>query len=133
LGAFSLSHFYLYTDLGVPDPKVPERYPAPASAYDTLGQFPHCDPLILHRPGICEFCDRHADWQAIREVWEINFTGETDPQKAPCPSAKYRPAYQAHRWHGNRPSKGDGEYADVQLQPPTVWEHLGREETDDSV
>lgn len=137
MGAFPLSHFHLYTGWGVADPKVPERYrPTDEEsqfAHQQISQFPHCDSLILHRRGSCQYCDSHPDWQALRIAWEINFTGEADPQKAPCPSAKYRPAYQAHRWHGNRPSKGDGEYVDVPLQPPTAWEHLDREENDESV
>jgi len=111
----------------MPDPKVPERYKAPAEAYEKLGQFPHCDPLILHRPGSCEYCDAHPEWQALREVYEINFTGEDNPQKSPCPATKYRPAYQAHRWPGNQPSKG-GEHMPVPMNPPTAWEHVTQED-----
>jgi hypothetical protein len=96
-----------------------------ASVQKHIEQFPHCDPLILHKPGICGACDGHADWQALRIAWEINFTGEEDPQKAPCPSAKYRPAYQAHRWHGNHPD------VPVPLQAPTAWEHLNNDDDDD--
>lgn len=105
-----------------------DRYRAPTSAFETLGQFPHCDPNVLHAPKECEYCDAHPEWQALRQVWAINFTNESDPQKAPCPSTRYRPAYQVNRWHGNRPSKGDGEYADVPVQPPTAWEHLDRDD-----
>lgn len=111
---------YLYTGLGMPD-----RYQPPREAFDTLGTFPHCDGLILHRPTTCSYCDAHPDWQALREVWEINFTGEADPQKAPCPSVKYRPAYQAHRWPGNRPTN-----VDVETRPPTAWAHLN-DDTED--
>ncbi len=106
----------------MPDPKVPERYhPTPEESklvYDNL-RFPHCDPSILHKPGDCKYCDAHPDWQALRIAWEINFTGEDNLQKAPCPSSKYRPAYQAHRWGGNHPTN-----AVVPLQAPTSWEHL---------
>jgi hypothetical protein len=40
----------------MPD-KKPDRYQAPAEAFQTLGQFPHCDPNVLHAPSICEYCD----------------------------------------------------------------------------
>ena len=45
-------------------------------------QFPHCDQRILHAPGECEYCDRHADWQALRDAWGIAFTGYTENQSA---------------------------------------------------
>jgi hypothetical protein len=104
----------------VPDPKVPERPKLDWTlVHKHVEQFPHCDHLILHAPGKCRYCDSHPEWQALRLAWEINFTGEENPQLAPCPSAKYRPAYQAHRWHGNHPTE-----VEVPLQPPTAWEHL---------
>jgi len=108
----------------MPDPNVPERPKLDwAVVHKHIKQFPHCDQLILHAPGSCDHCDSHPDWQALRIAWEINFTGEEDPQKAPCPSAKYRPAYLAHRWHGNHPTN-----ATPTLHPPTVWDHLKRDE-----
>jgi len=105
---------------------LPERYQPPAEVWKTLGQMPHCDPQILHRPKTCEYCDKHPVWQALREAYEINFTGEDDPKKSPCPSSKYRPAYMAHRWHGNHPTN-----ADVPLQAPTAWEHLEHEDDEE--
>lgn len=41
-----------------------------------IGLFPHCDQRILHAPSICEYCDRHPEWQALREAWGIAFTGQ---------------------------------------------------------
>jgi hypothetical protein len=112
-------------------PKDDDRYQAPAEAFQILGAFAHCDPCVVHAPKTCEFCDLHPDWQALRQVWAINFTNENDPQKSPCPSLRYRKAYEVNRWHGNRPSKGDG-YATVDVQPPTAWEHLeGDSDLDD--
>lgn len=102
---------------------MPERKPISPDAFNALGQFPHCDALVLHRKGECEYCDAHPEWQALREVWSINFTGENDPDKAPCPSARYRPAYQVHQWGGNRPTN-----VAVETQPPTAWEHLNRDD-----
>jgi hypothetical protein len=40
-----------------------------------LAQFPHCDQRVLHSPGECEYCDRHPEWQALREAWGIAYTG----------------------------------------------------------
>lgn len=35
-----------------------------------VGQFPHCDQRVLHAPRECQYCDKHADWQALRAAWE---------------------------------------------------------------
>lgn len=78
-----------------------------------IEQFPHCDSNVLHSPGECEYCDRHPDWQELREVWGINFTGKNEPDKSPCPSERFRPAHVVHRWHGNRPTN-----VTVALEPP---------------
>ncbi len=71
-----------------------------------IPQFPHCDQNVLHKPGLCRYCDAHPDWQELREVWGINFTGESDTSKFPCPSIRFRTAEQAQRWHGNQPTTG---------------------------
>lgn len=68
----------------------------------TIPQFPHCDANVLHAPGKCEYCDAHPDWQELRTLWGINFTGETDPMKHPCPSLRYRSLDTIERWPGNR-------------------------------
>jgi hypothetical protein len=82
-------------------------------------QFPHCDSSILHAPKTCSYCDEHPDWQELREMWRINFTGGTDSTKAPCPSERLRPAYIAHRWPGNRPTM-----VDVPLTPPSSYDRI---------
>lgn len=64
---------------------------------------PHCDQTILHAPGVCEYCDHYADWQAVRDTQRINFTGEEDPDKAPCPSTYFRPSAYRDAWPGNTP------------------------------
>jgi len=77
---------------------------------DMLGttiQFPHCDALILHSPGKCEYCDRHPDWQALRSAQGIAFSDTTDEEirdhnLVPCPSTYRRPADLRDRWPGNR-------------------------------
>jgi len=75
-----------------------------APILDIIRQFPHCDALVLHAPGECEYCDRHPDWQQLRQMWGINFTGKTQPTKAPCPAERRRSVEKIHRWGGNRPS-----------------------------
>lgn len=63
----------------------------------------HCDQTILHAPGKCQYCDHYPEAQALREWWNINFTGESDPSKAPCPSEFRRAAEVRELWGGNRP------------------------------
>lgn len=46
----------------------------------------HCNELTCHRPGSCNYCDRHPEVQQYRLDNGINFTGETNADKAPCPS-----------------------------------------------
>lgn len=86
---------------------------------------PHCDQSVLHSPGECSYCDECSDWQKLRELWKINFTGHSDPDKAPCPSERLRPAYVAHRWVGNQPTN-----IQVPLMPPTALERLANDEED---
>ena len=72
-------------------------------------QFPHCDANILHGPKWgCEYCNAHPDWQELREAWGINFSGEHDPQKSPCPSLRFRSEEIINRWGGNVPTDADG-------------------------
>lgn len=69
--------------------------------------FPHCDARILHSPGECEHCDGHPDWQRLRAVWGIAYTGhDPDPelQELPCPADFRRPPggeSDHRRWGGN--------------------------------
>lgn len=64
-------------------------------------QFPHCDQRILHAPGECEFCDLHPDWQLLRQLWGICFTGyEPEGAELPCPADHARG--DKHKlWGGN--------------------------------
>ena len=68
-------------------------YPIPA---------PHCDPQVLHAPGVCRYCDAYPRWQTKRTVAKMLFTEEL-PREGwqPCPAENAGP--------GNRPadSKGD--------------------------
>lgn len=78
---------------------------------DVLGttpQFPHCDTLILHTPGVCVYCDRHPDWQQYRSAIGMAFSDmPADRVLAnnllPCPSTAHRPAEVRDRWYGNQP------------------------------
>jgi hypothetical protein len=65
--------------------------------------FAHCDDLVLHRKGSCEFCDMYPERQQGRIDAGVNFTGETDPGKLPCPSTEKRSLETINRWPGNRP------------------------------
>jgi hypothetical protein len=70
-------------------------------------QFPHCDARVLHQPGECEYCDKHPDWQELRLLWDISFTGQTD-KALPCPADLARG--DGHlQWGGNIAFR-DGEY-----------------------
>lgn len=71
---------------------------------DGYSRFPHCDSRVLHAPGFCEYCDRYSDWQNLRRMWKINFTGQTIPGNIPCPSETRRPLDVINRWQGNRPN-----------------------------
>ena len=74
----------------------------PKTINAAIKQFPHCDQRILHAPGECVYCDKHPEWQQLRQVWGITFTGyEPESEKETlCPAMKARPeAY--NKWSGN--------------------------------
>lgn len=76
--------------------------------------FPHCDDLVLHAPGHCEYCDVYPDRQMERLRLLINFTGQSIPGRAKCPSEVRRPLEVSHAWFGNRPkARGLGAYTDL--------------------
>lgn len=82
-------------------------FPSAAEA----ARFPHCDSLILHRPGTCEYCDRYPDRQALRYKQGIAFSNDSASHVQaldliPCPSTVKRPADVRDRWPGNVPKKG---------------------------
>lgn len=72
---------------------------------DSVSRMPHCDARILHAPGKCHHCDLFADFQQYRLLSEINFTGENDLRKSPCPSLWTRTAAQRDAWPRNRAEK----------------------------
>lgn len=84
---------------------------------------PHCDSSILHAPGVCEYCDHYPDWQELRKLWRIAFTGEpSDEHTAPDPSSHFRPVAVSHQWPGNTP-EGYTQYGssfDAEM-PTEVW------------
>ena len=63
---------------------------------------PHCNQRVLHAPeDNCLVCNGHPEWQALRELWGINFTGHADPDKLPCPAEAQRSFEDINRWQGN--------------------------------
>ena len=76
-------------------------YPIPA---------PHCDPQVLHAPGVCRYCDAYPRWQTKRTVAKMLFTEEL-PREGwqTCPAEKARGVDSINAGPGNRPadSKGD--------------------------
>lgn len=48
---------------------------------------PHCGQRILHAPSECEYCDHYPDWQQLRRLWGIAFSGHVPQgQEQPCPA-----------------------------------------------
>jgi hypothetical protein len=79
-----------------------------------IKQFPHCDPRILHAPeDNCEFCNMHPEWQELRQMWGIAFTGHSYDKQGnplpdgnggvilPCPAQYNRGMTSVNGWHGN--------------------------------
>lgn len=81
-----------------------------SEAYGVLGDaapaFPHCDTNVLHAPGECYYCDKYPQWQALRVIWGIAFTGHRPVADTgvnfPCPSDYARGLGGAHVWPGNQ-------------------------------
>jgi hypothetical protein len=67
-------------------------------------RYPHCDADVLHAPGACVYCDLCPEAQAARIANGVNFTGEDDPDKEPCPATARRPVEIIERWGGNQPT-----------------------------
>lgn len=65
---------------------------------------PHCDQAVLHAPGVCRHCDQLPQWQALRELWGVAFTGERPSgAQISCPSDFRRGLGAAgQHWPGNR-------------------------------
>ena len=66
--------------------------------------YPHCDALVLHAPGECDYCDDHGEWQQLRVMWKINFTGKREDGFTICPSEARRDLATINEWAGNRPA-----------------------------
>jgi hypothetical protein len=66
--------------------------------------YPHPDPMVLHRPGLCGACDQHPEWQALRRCWQVAFTGE-DPtaDQTECPAERRRGRPAVIHTSGNQP------------------------------
>ncbi len=65
--------------------------------------YPHCDNRVLHAPTAgCIYCNERPEWQKLRMDWGINFTGENDPSKLPCPAETRRSLENIEKWPGNR-------------------------------
>jgi hypothetical protein len=66
---------------------------------------PHCDQRIVHAPGECWACDQFPDFQELRRMWGIAYTGHTPGDgELPCPGDYHRPpgSPSDHRqWPGN--------------------------------
>jgi hypothetical protein len=85
--------------------------------------FPHCDIRILHSPGECEHCDNHKDWQMLRQVWGIAFTGWTpDEKELPCPADHARGDVHT-LWRGNQARKKGYDIIDTEekKEPTNGW------------
>jgi hypothetical protein len=70
---------------------------------------PHCDQSVLHAPGECRYCDERPEWQALRVIWGVSFTGHPvvadTGVKVMCPSDAARGIGGAHVWPGNTPKQ----------------------------
>jgi hypothetical protein len=72
--------------------------------------YPHCDARVLHAPSQCSICDQYAsDLQEIRQIWGVNFTGESDPNKTQCPAEAARPLETINKWGGNTAKPNEAE------------------------
>lgn len=73
----------------------------PKKVIEHYVQFPHCDARVLHAPGECKFCDLNPNWQYLRQVWGIAFTGyQPEEKELPCP-ADYARGDSHKLWSGN--------------------------------
>ncbi len=99
-----------------------------------IAQFPHCDQMVLHAPGDCGYCDEHPEWQVLRRVWGIAFTGHAPGlvypdypaagYQLPCPSDLRRGQGGAHVWGGNRPTNVEAPEREI-LGSVTMYGHVG--------
>lgn len=103
----------MQTRADIEAPPEPEPEPEPRDAADDyyaavkglVSQFPHCDAAVLRRAEDCEYCalPKNRPLHEWRQRNGVNYTGENDPTKRPCPAESVRPTSTIHRWPGNRP------------------------------
>lgn len=78
-----------------------------------IGNTPHCDARVLHSPqDNCEYCNARPEWQALRVLWGIAFTGHSGDteddfigRQVPlikCPAEQRRDLKTINQWAGNR-------------------------------
>lgn len=68
---------------------------------------PHCDSLVLHFPGECEYCDLYPTLQIARLRLHINYTGKPrESWDRECPAEVLRSLERINRWPGNVPKGG---------------------------
>jgi hypothetical protein len=85
-----------------------------------ITQFPHCDPRILHGPhDRCEYCDRHPEWQALRQAWGIAFTGHRPASELPECGYRARPSSPAAGFTCRQRAGHEGDHL-----PVPEWEQL---------
>lgn len=87
-----------------------------------LGQFPHCDQRILHKPGDCEFCDMRPEWQALRKAWGIAFTGQVPASEGDRCGALLPREQQSNGARVCMQARGHGD--DIPHMPSEPWEAL---------
>src|SRR5271154_6810087 len=89
-----------------------------------IHQMPHCDQRVLHSPeDNCKYCNERPEWQAVRIMWGIAFTGRSYDDKGrpskgphgnvlqPCPAEAERGMESLNGWHGNVPMTPEAEKA----------------------
>jgi len=82
---------------------------------------PHCDDLVLHEPGRCEYCDRFPGWQDARLMRGIAFTGnEPEDWERACPATVLRSVEKIERWGGNVPQTMTTNFSWWPVQPTKV-------------
>jgi hypothetical protein len=97
--------------------------PYPDDVEEGQAPFPHCDELVLHAPGECEFCDHYPARQRQRERDGVNFTGHHDPGKRTCPAEVRRDLATLEAWGGNVAAQGGTlrHHAPAQELRPRAW------------
>lgn len=67
--------------------------------------FPHCDPRVLHSPGVCDYCDKVPALQEYRRMCGLPYVDDLQVTDAILPGEN-RDRRSAEAWGGNQPRKG---------------------------